>query len=100
MLNYSCGKNKMKDELLKGLSEEQIEKVKECKNNEELLALAKQEGIELTDEQLSAVSGGSCTAPLVCQNCQSKNIKTIRSYRPDGVVYDYTCEDCGFTWRI
>ena len=26
--------------------------------NEELLALAKQEGIELTDEQLESISGG------------------------------------------
>ena len=51
----------MKEELLKGLSEEQISKVKACKNNEELLALAKQEGIELTDEQLEAVSGGACS---------------------------------------
>ena len=48
----------MKEELLKGLSEEQIAKVEACKNQEELLALAKQEGIELTEEQLSAVSGG------------------------------------------
>ena len=51
----------MKDELLKGLNEEQIAKVKECKSEEDLLALAKQEGIELTDEQLEAVSGGICT---------------------------------------
>ena len=48
----------MKEELLKGLSDEQIAKVKECKNQEELLDLAKQEGIELSDEQLAAVSGG------------------------------------------
>jgi hypothetical protein len=34
----------MKKELLKGLSKEQIEKVKACKNHEELLALAKAEG--------------------------------------------------------
>ena len=48
----------MKEELLKGLTEEQIAKVKACKNSEELLALAKEEGIELTDEQLDAISGG------------------------------------------
>ena len=48
----------MKQDLLKGLNEEQIAKVKACKNQEELLALAKQEGIELTDEQLNAISGG------------------------------------------
>jgi len=52
----------MNKELLKGLTGEQIAKVKECKNNEELLALAKQEGIELTDEQLTAVSGGCGTS--------------------------------------
>ena len=51
----------MKEELLKGLSEEQIAKVKACKNQEELLALAKEEGIELTDEQLEAVNGGACS---------------------------------------
>jgi hypothetical protein len=48
----------MKKELLEGLTEEQITKVKACKNPEELLALAKQEGIELSDEQLSGISGG------------------------------------------
>ena len=48
----------MKEELFKGLSEEQIAKVKACKNTEEMLAIAKEEGVELTDEQLEAVSGG------------------------------------------
>ena len=32
----------MKEELLKGLSEEQIAKVKACKSQEEMLALAKE----------------------------------------------------------
>ena len=48
----------MKEELLKGLTEEQIAKVKACKNSDELLALATKEGIELNEEQLAAVSGG------------------------------------------
>ena len=60
----------MKEELLKGLSEEQIAKVKACKSQEEMLSLAKEEGVELTDEQLEAVSGGSCNKPvLVCSKC-------------------------------
>ena len=50
----------MKKELLKGLTDEQIAKVKACKNQEELLELAKEENIDLTDEQLEAVSGGGC----------------------------------------
>ena len=36
----------MKEELLKGLTKEQIVKVKACKSQEEILALAKEEGIE------------------------------------------------------
>lgn len=34
------------------------EKALTCKTPEELLALAKQEGIELTDEQLEGIAGG------------------------------------------
>ena len=49
----------MKAELLKGLTEEQIARIKACKTQEEVLKLAKKEDIELTDEQLEAVSGGN-----------------------------------------
>ena len=52
----------MREELLKGLTEEQIAKIRECKSQEELLKLAKEEGIELTDDQLEAVSGGACSS--------------------------------------
>ena len=37
---------------------EQLEKAKACKTADELVALAKEEGVELTDEQLDAISGG------------------------------------------
>ena len=47
-----------KKDLLKGLTEEQILKAKNCKNEAELLKLGQEEGLELTDEQLEAVSGG------------------------------------------
>ena len=47
----------MRKELLKGLSEEQIRKLDNCKSPEEILALAKAEGVELNDKQLQAVSG-------------------------------------------
>ena len=61
----------MKQELLKGLTEEQIAKVKACKSQSELLELAKTEGITLTDEQLEAVSGGSCGSDnfTICPKC-------------------------------
>ena len=54
----------MNKELLKGLTEEQIAKVKACSNHEELLALAKKEGIELTDEQLNTISGGGACSVI------------------------------------
>ncbi|MBQ2070137.1 MAG: hypothetical protein II467_04325, partial [Bacilli bacterium] len=60
----------MREELLKGLSEEQIAKLKQCRSSEEMLKLAKEEGLELSDDQLEAVSGGNCAAPLpLCPRC-------------------------------
>ena len=41
------------------LTPEQKEKAKACKTTEELIALARAEGVDLTDEQLERVSGGS-----------------------------------------
>lgn len=88
----------MRKELLKGLTEEQIAKVKECKNNEELLKLAKEEGIELTDEQLEAVSGGFCSmhSALQCPKCGSLNVSTCQFY--DRVVYN--CTECDHQWEV
>ena len=40
------------------LSPELREKLKTCKSAEEVLALAKEEGYELSDEELEAVNGG------------------------------------------
>ena len=82
----------MRKELLKGLSEEQIKKVEACKSSEEILALAKEEGVTLTDEQLEAVSGGGCIVSTAkCDKCGSKNVKLIRSVERG----KYECEDCG-----
>ena len=90
----------MKEELLKGLTEEQIAKVKACKNGDELLAMAKAEGIELTDEQLQAISGGGvCSVvsdigdyinPSDCPECGSNDVKN------DG--NRHTCKKCGHKW--
>lgn len=46
-----------------GLTTQQKEKVKACKTPEEVLALAKEEGIKLTDAQLDDISGGSWSSP-------------------------------------
>ena len=85
----------MRKELLKGLSEEQIKKVKECKSSEEILNLAKAEGVELNEEQLAAVSGGGCSNTMKCPGCGSKNVKQISKNvngNPMGKLYK--CRDC------
>lgn len=82
----------MKEELLKGLTEDQIAKIKACKSQEEMLAFAKEEGIELTDEQLAAVSGGCMTPSYVCPSCGSKG--EYREKYEGGVNYVY-CAKCG-----
>ena len=46
-------------EMFDNLSEDLKKKATECKSAEELMELAKTEGIELTDEQLDAISGGA-----------------------------------------
>lgn len=91
----------MKEELLKGLSAEQIAKIKACKNQEELLKLAKDEGIELNDEQLEAINGGSCTSTFKCPKCGATEIDSSHMKH---TMYDvgsstrYKCKKCGHTW--
>ena len=90
----------MREDLLKGLTEEQIAKVKACKNQEELLELAKKEGIELSDEQLAAVSGGFCSSSdfrWKCTNCGSTDTKVLERYN-EGTPHEYVrvhCNKCG-----
>lgn len=80
----------MKKELLKDLTDEQIAKVKACKSQEEIIDLAKKEGIELTNEQLEAVNGGGCmTYTVKCPKCGSNIIVK------NGKGKDYHCNNCG-----
>ena len=44
------------------LTEEQKAKARECKTPEELLKLAAEEDLELSDEQLEAIAGGNDTS--------------------------------------
>ena len=90
----------MREELLKGLTEEQKNKVKECKSTEEILALAKAEGVTLTDEQLEAVSGGACIECIIkCPKCGSGNwndeYKEINHIK----YRKFKCNDCGHKWK-
>ena len=91
-------------ELFEGLTKEQIEKAKNCKTNEELLELAKEEGVELTDEQLEAVSGGACNTTTVnlgpCPNCGSSNFIYGETGDFSITKYDCECMDCQHRWIV
>ena len=94
----------MRKELLKGLTEEQIKKVEACKNSDEILALAKAEGVELNDEQLAAVSGGGCSSTRKCPKCGSTNVKRktedVELKGANANVIAYICEDCKHAWVV
>lgn len=112
----------MRKDLLKGLTEEQIKKVEDCKSPEEILALAKAEGYELNDEQLEAVSGGckiknpydyvvdetleqTClyTVETSCACCGSNNFtQKFETYKNNiaNSKVNCTCNDCGHTWSV
>ena len=93
----------MREELLKGLTDEQIAKIKECKNNEEILNFAKNEGIELTDEQLEAVSGGSCITGERCPRCNSDQVLIYEWDKWENCEFkgnwrNKECKSCGYQW--
>ena len=53
----------------KDLSPELQEKARACKTAEDIIALAKQEGYTLSDEELDSLAGGGfwgCNSPYYC----------------------------------
>ncbi len=87
----------MRKELLNGLTDEQINKVKNCKSSEEIIELAKAEGVELNEEQLAAVSGGGCFESRKCPKCGSKSFESEPIKGPD-ISMGFRCKKCGHFW--
>ena len=88
----------MRKELLNGLTEEQIRKVKECNDPRDLLQLAKDEGVELNEEQLNAVNGGCNGAPGVGLKCPKCDHAQVTLENIDGDVKYLKCDNCGYRW--
>ena len=91
----------MRKELLKGLTEEQVNKASKCKTSEELLALAKQEGVVLSDEQLEAVSGGVCSntkVSSVCPKCGTEISDEVYNDSCNKLLVRFKCKNCGHEW--
>ena len=75
------------------LSPELQAKVNTCKTPEDILALAKSEGYELSDEELTEVTGAGSFAwnrPENCPRCGSKNIYHFENH--------FYCRDCRYDW--
>ena len=94
------------DAMLRNLSDDQIARARQCRSSEELLSLAKQEGVELTDEQLDAVSGGNCDegadkTGFMCPSCRSTNTTGFYSEHLFGGKGGYycRCNDCHFPFE-
>ena len=67
------------------------EKLKTCKNQNDLLELAREEGVELTDEEIEQISGGGVwNHPKSCPKCGKGNIYHYGA--------QYYCRDCGHEW--
>ena len=47
------------EKILEALTDEMRAKVQACENSEDLIDLAKSEGVELSDKQMEDISGGS-----------------------------------------
>lgn len=86
------------------LTPEQLEKEKACETPEELLALAKAEGYELTDAELESVTGGwdivddiVDTVMPECPSCSSREVSTFPMNV--GGLKHCVCHHCGYQWN-
>lgn len=80
-------------------------KMQEAKNPEEVLALCKEEGIELSDDDLEKVSGGwssSDDGGPSCPVCGSTNVTIDATNTSSGLysVEEFTCHSCGHVWTV
>ena len=64
----------MDERLFEGLTEEQKEAVRNCKTPEEIMELAANEGLEMNEAQMEAVSGGCGSGPWnPAQSCPERS---------------------------
>lgn len=83
---------------LSNLSDSFKEKAVACETAEAFIKLAASEGIELTDEQVAAISGGALwdewLGHAVCKSCGSPSVHSTYA----GGAAIHTCAACGFIW--
>ena len=73
---------------VKDMTTEQIERAKACKTPEEIFAVLREEGIELSDNQLESIAGGGWTGHQ-CSKCGSYDVEPLAGMQ-------MLCNACGF----
>ena len=77
------------------LTPEQLAKTKACRTPEDILMLAKEEGYELTNEELEQITGGTAdwfeTGNYTCPNCGNQ------IFTQPGYV---KCPECGNEFHV
>lgn len=74
---------------LEDLVRENKDRIAACENSEELVELAKTEGVELEDWQLEKVAGGSWDGAPECPRCGTDE------YTDFECEMGYRCRKCG-----
>ena len=80
---------------IENMTPEQIEQAKKCETPEERLAFVKENGIELTDEQLDAMSGGELWSEAPEGGCPKCHCATYSFVDGPNRVYVRKCDQCG-----
>lgn len=75
---------------------EQIEQARKCATPKECLAFIKENGIELSDEQLESISGGASFNDFTCWlGCHEYEQTGQTRQGLGGTEYEYCCTNCG-----
>ena len=80
------------------LSPEMQEKVRACKTAEEVLALAKEVGHDLTDDELDQIAGGAVYGGGTSWNCPNCNSTSHHTIHTGTVNQQNVCNNCGCIW--
>lgn len=86
---------------LENLTPEQLEKAKACKTPQEILDLVKEEGLELTEDELDTVAGGEgFWTGKNCPKCGSE--RTMMAWQENGKMDPNirVCVDCEHEFTV
>ena len=96
MTNDRSGTVEFDTSFLANLPDELKLSIEKADTVEELVNLAKENGVDLSDEQVDQIANGGWGSDngKTCPDCGGRNIIQIG----DPFIYRYKCMDCGAQW--